>query len=82
MSEAVDLTCREVVELVSGYLEGTLTAPERARFEEHIAACDGCAIYLDQMRTTVRVAGTLDEDTLPPAQLDRLTQAFRDWHRG
>ncbi len=82
MSEAVDLTCREVVELVSGYLEGTLTAPERGRFEEHIAACDGCAIYLDQMRTTVRVTGTLEEDTFPPGQLDRLTQAFRDWRRG
>jgi hypothetical protein len=82
VTEAVDLTCREMVELVTGYLEDTMTAPERDRFEEHIADCDGCAIYLNQMRTTIRLSGTLEEDTFPPGQLDRLTQAFRDWRRG
>lgn len=82
MTEAVDLTCREMVELVTGYLEDTMTASERARFEEHLEGCEGCANYLDQIRTTIRLAGTLEEDTFPAGQLDRLTQAFRDWRRG
>ena len=82
MSETVDLTCREMVELVTGYLEETMTPLERVRFEEHLRDCDGCAIYLEQMRTTIRVTGTLGEDAFPPGHLDRLTQAFRDWRRG
>jgi predicted anti-sigma-YlaC factor YlaD len=82
VSEAVDLTCREMVELVTGYLEDTMTASERARFEEHLAGCEGCGIYLDQMRTTIRLSGTLEEDAFPAGQLDRLTQAFRDWRSG
>ena len=82
MSEAVDLTCHEMVELVTGYLEGAMPGPDRARFEEHLAACDGCAAYLEQMRTTIRITGTLEEEAIPPGQLDGLMQAFRDWRRG
>ena len=77
-----DLRCRQVVELVTAYLEGAMSGRERSRFEEHVASCEGCAIYLDQMRATIRVTGTLDEDGIPPGHLDRLLQAFRDWRRG
>ena len=81
MSGTAELTCREVVELVNDYLEGTMAPPDRVRFEEHIEGCDGCANYLDQIRTTIRVAGSVQEDAIPAGELDRLTQAFRNWHR-
>jgi predicted anti-sigma-YlaC factor YlaD len=82
VSETVELSCREMVELVTGYLEGSMDARERVRFEEHLRNCDGCAIYLEQMRTSMRVTGTLEEDAFAPGQLDRLTRAFRKWRRG
>ena len=82
MSDATDvsdLTCREMVALVTEYLEGSLSVADRARFEEHLMACEGCEIYLDQVRTTIRVTGGLDEDSIPLEQLERLTSAFRSW---
>ena len=82
MSDAVDLSCREMVELVTDYLEGTMLGPDRVRFEEHLEACEGCSIYLDQMSTTIRLSGTLQEEAIPAGHLDRLTQAFRGWRRG
>ena len=51
------LSCRELVELVTAYLEGTLPAGARKRFEAHLAECDGCTTYLEQMRTTIRLSG-------------------------
>ena len=75
----MDLTCSELVELVSDYLEDALAADERASFERHLAACHGCAAYLAQMRTTIAVAGRLREDDLDPAVRDRLLAAFRGY---
>jgi len=79
VSDVTDLTCREMVELVTDYLEDALPAPDRVRFEEHLAGCEGCAHHLEQMRTTIRVTGTLDEDAFPAGQLDGLIHAFRGW---
>jgi predicted anti-sigma-YlaC factor YlaD len=81
VSDVNDLVCREVVELVTDYLEGSMSPADRARFEEHLTGCDGCSIYLDQMRTTIRVTGSLDEDSIPAEQLEQLTRAFRNWRR-
>ncbi|HEY3766446.1 MAG TPA: zf-HC2 domain-containing protein [Gaiellales bacterium] len=75
------LVCREVVELVSDYLEGVLDDRDRLRFEAHLAGCDGCTAYLDQMRETVRLAGALAPQALDPVFRDRLVEAFRDWRR-
>jgi predicted anti-sigma-YlaC factor YlaD len=74
-----DLTCVEVVELVTEYLEGGLTTAERERFEEHIGFCDWCLTYLDQMRQTIATAGQLREEDIPPELQERLVAAFRDW---
>ena len=79
MADASRLECREFVELVTEYLEGTLPPPERARFEAHITLCPGCATYLEQMRQTVRATGTLTEDAIPEPALQDLLGAFRDW---
>jgi anti-sigma factor RsiW len=75
-----ELTCRELVELVTDYLEGALLPHERRRFEHHIALCDGCTTYLDQMRTTIALAGRLSVDSVSPEAEAALLDAFRDWH--
>ena len=73
------LSCQELVELVSDYLEDALSRSDRARFERHIADCPHCTAYLEQMRTTLAVLGRLEEESLPPAARDELLAAFRDW---
>ena len=74
-------TCKELVELVTAYLEGALPPDERARFDEHVRGCTGCAVYLEQMRQTLRLTGMLEEEQVTAEALDALTLAFRDWRR-
>jgi len=73
------MSCKELVELVTEYLEGTLEAPSRLRFDEHLEACPGCTDYLEQMRLTLRITGKLAEQTIEPAVCDELLRVFRDW---
>jgi anti-sigma factor RsiW len=75
------MTCRELVELVTEYLEGTLPEEDRVRFDDHLVSCPHCVTYLDQMRTTVGLLGTLSEDQVPHQARDELLSAFRDWKR-
>lgn len=77
-----DLTCRELVELVTEYLDGTLAPGERDRFEQHVILCDGCAFHLDQMRTTIAVTGSLTEDSVTPEAQESPLRVFRDWKGG
>jgi anti-sigma factor RsiW len=76
-----DLTCQELVELVTEYLEGGLSPEDRDRFEQHLVLCDGCAAHLEQMRTTIVLTGSLTEDSIPPDVQERLLGVFRDWNR-
>ena len=76
-----ELTCRELVEIVTDYLEGALEPDARARVEHHLSGCDGCTNYLSQMRETVRLTGRLREHDLEPAARETLLEAFRDWRR-
>jgi anti-sigma factor RsiW len=75
----VALSCRELVELVTDYLEGALDDQARARFEQHLAQCDGCTAYVEQMRQTVKLVGRLHEDHLSEPTRTKLLNAFRDW---
>jgi anti-sigma factor RsiW len=77
-----DLTCQELVELVTEYLEGSLAPQDRDRFEQHVVLCDGCASYLEQMQTTMRLTGSLTEESISPEAQARLLGVFRDWKRG
>ena len=80
MNEQVEqLSCRELVELVTDYLEGALPAPERTRFDDHIAGCEHCTAYLEQMRTTIELAGRLEPEHVSPEAEAALLGAFRDW---
>ncbi len=78
MSEP-EITCREVVEIVTAYLEDALSPADRSRFEEHVAGCDGCTNYLGQVRETIRLTGSLTEEQVPPELRRALLGAFRDW---
>lgn len=73
------MTCREVVELMTDYLDGALSAADRARFEEHISGCDGCTAYLAQLRTTMSVVGRLMAEPIPEPVARDLLHAFRNW---
>lgn len=75
------MTCQELVEVVTEYLEGSLPPVERQRFERHLETCDGCTSYLKQMRHTVRVLGRLSVDDIPANEQERLLELFRDWRR-
>jgi anti-sigma factor RsiW len=75
------MNCDEFVELVTAYLDGTLDTDTQRRFVDHLAACEGCDRYLDQIRHTVRTLATLPAQSLPAQARDRLLAAFRDWPR-
>jgi anti-sigma factor RsiW len=81
MIDVEELSCQELVELVTDYLEGVLDDRHVRAFERHIAGCDGCTRYLEQLKTTIRLTGTLTPDDLSPAAESALLQAFRDWRR-
>ena len=79
---AEQLSCQELVELVTSYLEGALPELERERFEHHLSKCDGCGTYVEQMRATIRLTGTLRPGDLSPEAEHKLLAAFRDWRTG
>ena len=75
-----ELTCREIVELVTNYVEGALPLADRLRFERHLVYCPGCVYYLDQIQTTLQLVGGLREDDCPPKVQETFLRAFREWH--
>jgi len=81
MIDTEALSCQELVELVTDYLEGALDERHLRAFEEHLAGCDGCTAYVEQLRATIRITGTLTLDDLTPDAEAALLQAFRDWRR-
>jgi anti-sigma factor RsiW len=81
MTTGTELTCREVVELLSDYLDDAIPAPDRARLDAHLAECDGCTAALDQVRETIRVTGGLTEAQVAREQLEPVRNAFRAWRR-
>lgn len=73
------IACRDLLELISDYLDGSLAPERRAAVEAHIADCDGCSIVLEEFRRTIVMSGRLTEDLVDPAQLETLRSAFRAW---
>jgi predicted anti-sigma-YlaC factor YlaD len=77
-----ELRCKEFVELVTQYVEGVMPEEERVRFEAHLAECEGCSGYLEDMR---RLVGSLHEVAEPPPDpgtREALVRAFRDLRPG
>jgi anti-sigma factor RsiW len=81
MMDAEALSCQELVELVTDYLEGALDVATARAFEAHLAACDGCPEYVRQLEATIRATGTLTLDDLTPEVETALIQAFRGFPR-
>lgn len=73
------LSCQELVELVTDYLEGALPDEERVRLERHLETCDGCRDYVEQMRTTISLTGEARPAALTPEVEEALLASFRDW---
>jgi len=73
------LSCQQMVELVTEYLDGVMEPRRRAKFEAHLAGCDGCTNYVEQFRTTVSVVGRLEVSDVPEPVMAELISAFRHW---
>ena len=74
-----DMSCKELVELVTDYLEGALAPADQRRFELHIGKCDWCKLYIDQIRMTIKAAGKLTEENINPRAREELLAVFRTW---
>jgi anti-sigma factor RsiW len=74
-----ELVCQEMVELITEYLEGTLSRSQRRRFEVHLAGCEHCTEYLEQMRTTIRLTGRLRAEDLTPEMQQEFAAVYRRW---
>ena len=81
MNAVESLSCQELVELVTDYLEGVLAPADLRRFEQHIDGCGNCTTYLAQMRETIRITGTLTPDDLSPDAERELLALFSAWAR-
>jgi anti-sigma factor RsiW len=77
--DTAQLSCQELVELVTDYFEGALPSGEHARFEAHAERCQGCGVYLEQMRATIDLLGHLPTTALPDGAERELLEAFRGW---
>jgi anti-sigma factor RsiW len=77
-----EIACQELVELVTAYFDGSMSRRERRRFQAHIAGCDHCAAYLEQMRLMIEATGRITEDDIDSAAREDLLAAFRGWREG
>ena len=77
-----DLVCREAIELLTEYLEGTLPRRRRRRLKAHLDVCPNCSAYLEQIRMTIRLSGSIQPEDLSPRALDELTELYRRWRAG
>lgn len=73
-----DVRCREVVDVLSDYFEGALPVEQRALLEQHLLFCEGCSNYVDQMRTSIRLTGRLQEEDVPAPVMDKVLQMFSE----
>jgi anti-sigma factor RsiW len=74
-----EIACREVLELITSYLDRALPAEVHRAVEAHLAGCDGCTTVLEEFRQTIAMTGRLSDEQLSPAQRDILLAAFRGW---
>jgi anti-sigma factor RsiW len=74
-----EIVCRQAVELVTDYLEGTLSRRDRRRFEAHLRGCENCTAYLEQIRATIRATGSIGADDLTPEAQADLIELYRRW---
>jgi anti-sigma factor RsiW len=74
-----DIVCQQAVELVTDYLEESLSRRDRRRFERHLRGCPNCTAYLEQIRTTIAIVGAIETDDLSPEARQALSDLYRRW---
>lgn len=79
---AGNITCQDLTDLITEYLEGSMSFSERVRFQIHLGFCQGCRNYLNQMKTTIRTVGKLPAEPIPDEVRDELLKRFRTWKKG
>ena len=79
---AGNMSCQELVDVMTEYLEGSLTFTDRIRFQIHLGLCVGCRSYLNQMKTTIRTLGKLPSEPMPTEVREELLNRFRTWKKG
>ena len=77
-----EMSCRQLVDIVTDYLEGNMAPQDRRRFDAHLAECPYCVNYLDQMRATIAALGGLTEESISSEARGELLEAFRGWRGG
>ena len=77
-----DLVCQQAIELLTEYLEGTLSRRQRRRLRAHLDECPNCSAYLEQIRITIRLSGSIEPEDLSPQAQDELTELYRRWLAG
>ncbi len=79
MPDLPEMPCRELVEVITDYLEDALPRDDRVRFEAHLAECDACRDYVAQFEQTIALSGRVEAEGVSPGLRDELRNAFRDW---
>ena len=74
-----DLVCQQAVELVTDYLEGALSRRDRRRFEAHLRACPNCSAYLEQIKATIALVGSVEVEELSAEATQDLINLYRRW---
>ena len=76
-----EMPCQDLVEVVTAYLDGALGDVDRQRFEAHLAVCDECVAYVEQIRVTIAATARtgVQPEALPAELRDGIRSAFRDW---
>ena len=82
MTATRSITCKDLTEVLTEYLEGTMAPEDRAVLEAHLLLCEGCATYVEQMRQVLRTVHALQVDEVEATAPDSLLEAFRAWKRG
>lgn len=72
------LTCQQLTELVTEYLEGRMSFWRRAQFQMHLGMCQHCRAYIHQMKVTVSTLGSLPPEPVPEELKSELLQRFRN----
>ena len=74
-----DTVCQQAVELVTAYLDGSLSRSDRRRLETHLKSCPNCSAYLEQIRLTIRLAGSIEPEDLSEEAREDLKNLYRRW---
>ena len=77
-----ELVCQQAVELVTDYIEGSMSRADRRRFEAHLSSCPNCTAYLNQMRSTIQLTGQLRSEELPSEVREELIGLYSQWRSG